>query len=366
MSRTLFRYVLRMYAGYAAGIFVAMLTVFLVVDFVDRAKGYTGPHWARYAAELYAWKSLQVMQQLGPAALMLGAGVAVSALRKRGEITALSALSFGPSTLYLPIGLLALGTAAGLVAFDEALVVKAGRHVDEIQANAFDRWGDWRIVYEPKQWFRRGDWVLFLRKGDTEHGFEEVTLLELSKGFELSRRIDAQRMESVGGTQWRLSEIVERRFLEDGNSPVREVPQETFDLGVKQSALHIMPGRPEQMRFPELREQIRARKAVGLPTRSFYLTMHNRFAYPLAGVPAALLAIGLALRQGRKGHLTTALVEGLGVAMAMWGMMVVCRALVVNERVEAGPAAWAPVVLLSVLAGGLWLRHEGVIGRRRA
>jgi lipopolysaccharide export system permease protein len=366
LSRTLFRYVLRTYATFAAGIFAGMLAIFLVVDFVDRSKSYTGPNWVRDVAELYGWKALQVIQQLGPAALMLGAGVAVSALRKRGEVTAMRSLSLGPSILYLPIGLCALLSALGLMAFDEGLVTKAGRRVDEIQAHRFDRWGDWRIYYQPKQWFRRGDWVLFLRRGDAERGFEEVTLLKLTQGFELSQRIDAGRMEHVESTRWRLSEVVERSFSPDGESPLRNLDSGLYDLGVPKSALNIMTGRPEQMRLPELREQIRARRAVGLPTRSFDLTLHNRFAYPLAGVPAALLAIGLALRPNRKGHLTTALVEGLVVAMSLWGMMVVCKALVVNDRVAAGFAAWAPVALLSLLAGGLWLAHEGYPRGRRA
>jgi lipopolysaccharide export system permease protein len=366
VSRTLFRYVLRTYATLAAGIFAGMLAIFLVVDFVDRSKSYTGPNWVRDVAELYGWNTLLVIQQLGPAALMLGAGVAVSALRKRGEVTALRSLSAGPSLLYLPIGLCALLAAFGLMAFDEAFVTKAGRRVDEIQAHRFDRWGDWRIHYQPKQWFRRGDWVLFLRRGDAAKGFEEVTLLKLSSEFDLAQRIDAGRMEHVEGTRWRLSSVVERSFGPEGHSALRTLDSGLYDVGIPQSALHIMTGRPEQMRLPELREQIRARHAVGLPTRSFDLTLHNRFAYPLAGVPAALLAIGLALRPNRKGHLTTALVEGLVVAMCLWGMMVVCKALVLNDRLGAGAAAWTPVVLLSAVSCALWLGHEGLLPRRRA
>jgi lipopolysaccharide export system permease protein len=94
------------------------------------------------------------------------------------------------------------------------------------------------------------------------------------------------------------------------------------------------------------------------------LTLHNRFAYPLAGIPAALLAVGLALRPSRKGHYTTALVESLIVALVLWGMMVISKTLVLTGRIAAGPAAWAPVVLLLLVAGGIWLQLEGFWPRK--
>jgi lipopolysaccharide export system permease protein len=113
------------------------------------------------------------------------------------------------------------------------------------------------------------------------------------------------------------------------------------------------------MRLKELREQIVARAEVGLATRQYQLALHNRFAYPLAGFPAALLAVGLALRTNRRGHLTAAVVEGLLIAVAMWGLMVVSRTLVLTERLAPQVAAWMPMFLLSVAAAALWLRREG-------
>jgi lipopolysaccharide export system permease protein len=79
-------------------------------------------------------------------------------------------------------------------------------------------------------------------------------------------------------------------------------------------------------------------------------------------VPAALLAVGLALRPGRRAHLTGALVEGLGISVALWALMVVLRTVVVAQRIPAGPAAWAPAAALAAAAAALWLRREGWLG----
>jgi lipopolysaccharide export system permease protein len=368
VRKTLFFYVMRTYVRSAVGILAAVLTVFLVVDFVDRARSYTGEGWAWDVLRLYANKALVSTQQLGPAALLLAAGTTVSALRKRGEVTALRALTFGPGSLYVPIGLCALSVCLGLIAFDELVVVKASRRVDEITTQRFNRWGDWRLYYTPKQWFRRGEHVFFLRAGSAEEGFRDVAILTLTPGFKLSRRLDAEAMYPMAGTRWRLTGVVERSFSPDGRTEVHTFGEAEYELGVPAHSFRIQPGRPEQMRSAELREQIVARAEVGLASRQYELALHNRFAYPVAGFPAALLAVGLALRQNRRGHLTAAIVEGLLITVAMWGLMVVCRTLVMTERLSPFVAAWLPSIVLSVAAAMLWLRREGLLQlpRRRA
>ncbi len=363
---TLFRYVLRTYAVLLVGIFAAMLAIYLVVDFVDRAKIYTSQGWIWEVALVYWYKAQLIAQQLGPAVLLLSAGIAISLLRKRGELTALASLSFGPAALYLPVALLSSAMAVGLMAFDEWFVVHAGRRVDELHTQKFDTWGDWRVYHTPKQWFRRGDRIICLRSGDVSSGFGDVTILTVTAQFDLAQRIDAQRMEHVGDRVWRLVDVVQRDFKGDGSSVLARKPVVELDLGLDRRALHIVPGRPQQMRFHELREQIRARREVGLATEQYDLALHNRFAYPLAGVPAALVAVGLALRRTRRGHLTTALVEGLAVALVLWVMMVISRTLVLTGRLDPGPAAWGPVGILVMAAAYLWLWHEGVFEKRDA
>jgi lipopolysaccharide export system permease protein len=363
MSGLLFRYVVRTYLASFAGIFAAGLAIFLVADFVDRASMYTGPHWVTAVVWLYGNKALVAAKQLGPAALLLAAGTTVSLLRKRGELTAMGALTVGPAALYLPIALCAATVCVGLVAFDEACVVRAGRRVDEIHVNQFNRWGDWRFYFTPQKWFRRGDRIFYLRSGDGEVGFEDVTLFQLTPEFRLADRIDAQKLRYLGGTRWALENVVDRTFSADGATQVTTDSHREYDLETTDRPFRIRRGRPEQMHLIELRDQIRARRAGGLAMGQYALALHNRFAYPLAGLPAALIAVGLALRPGRRGHLTAALVEGVTIAVVLWGMMVVLRTLVTAQHVSAPVAAWAPVALLSALAAALWLPREGLLRR---
>ncbi len=369
MTRTVFSYLCRTYLAMMGGILGGLLAVFLVADFVDRAKAYSGPNWVTDVTVLYGYKALLAIHQLGPAALLLGAGTAVSLVRKRGELTALSSLSFGPVSFYAPIGLCAVVCSIALVAFDEAVVVHAGARIDQISSQRFNRWGDWTLYFLPQKWFRRDDHIFYLREGNADAGFGDVTILKLTPEFRLAERLDAQRMTSVGGTRWVLSGLVVRRFIGKGATTLQTTDRAEYDFGATAKDFRIVPGRPEQMELEELAEQVRTRHLVGLPSGQFALAMHNRFAYPLAAVPAAILTVGLALRRGRKGHVTSALLEGLLIAMALWGMMVICRTLAIAERLAPATAAWAPFAVLSLGAALLWLRHEGKLtlsaGERR-
>jgi lipopolysaccharide export system permease protein len=359
MSRTLFWYVVRTYLVLLLGIFGALLAIFLVADFVDRAKSYSGPNWISDVARLYGFKALVAAHQLGPAALLLSAGTTVSLVRKRGELTALSSLAFGPSTFYAPIGLCALVLTAGLMVFDEYVVVEAGPKIDEITTQRFNRWDDWALHFVPQKWFRRGDRIFYMRSGNTDRGFENVTILRLTPDFRLAERTDAQRMSFRSDTRWLLRGVVRRQFAENGETTVEHADRVEDDFNATASDFRILLGRPEQMDLGELREQIRARNRVGLPSGQFALALHNRFAYPLAALPAVFLTIGLALRLGRRGHLTAALLEGLIIAMGLWGMMVVFRTLVLAKHLSPAIAAWAPALTLTFCAAFLWLGHHG-------
>src|SRR5262249_33565759 len=112
------RHILRRYLVIVGAALAGILVVFLVADFVDRARVYNGPNWIRDVAELYGWKALVVTHQLAPAALLLGGAILVTLLRKRGELTGLLALGFGPRVLFLPVAGVALVAAVGVGVVD--------------------------------------------------------------------------------------------------------------------------------------------------------------------------------------------------------------------------------------------------------
>lgn len=364
MSAILFRAIARLYLALFGGALAAILVIFLVGDFADHMNAFLDKP-ASDVALLYWHKLMVALHQLSPAAMLLAAAATVSLLRKRGEWTAMRALGMSRWVVLAPIGACALAASLGLVAFDEWVVTHSGTRVDRLMVEKFQRWGDFRFYYFPKQWFRVGDWILYVRGDSSAVELKDVTLLEVDAAFHLRRRLDVTTMRFVAGASWALEGVRERRF--DGAGGTSLARHETMPLEVPGSSsdtFRIQAGRPELMRVPDLRSQLEIRGRVGLPTERLTLALHNRFSYPVTGFAAALLAVSLALRRDRRGHLTVAIVEGLVVTLGLFSMMLVGKSLVLGEHLPAPVAAWAPGLGLLVATAVMWGAAEG--GRARA
>lgn len=332
---------------------VGVVTIYLAVDYVDNSGSYTGPGWVPAVLELYANMAVVVVRQVAPAAMLLGAGVAASGLRQTREYVAMRAAGLGPWFLSVPVIAVVLLSGAGLVALHEAWGVQAVERVEEIRAFRFNKSGDlarWKEARAPMRWFRGHDGrhMYHLRGALPGGGFEGVTVLELSPGFRLLRRIDARAMRPAGA-DWVLEQVVERTFLPDGRLELRQDASRTFHFDEPPEAFAVVPGDPAQMRWGTLVRQIAVRSRLGLQVAPFELERDNRLAYPLAGVPGALLAIALALRPNRKGHIATALVESVGVSLLFWSVQGVTWALGLSGRVAPSIAAWTPDLAFLVL-----------------
>jgi len=340
--------------------FAGVITIFLAVDIVDNAGVFSGPGWVLIALELYANKAAVVTHQIAPAALLLGAAIAVSGLRQTREWTAMRSVGLGPWRVALPVVVAVAVISLALVVLHEAWGVKAAQRAEEIQVTRFARGGAyrrWQATQQPKRWFRGADGrhVYHLRGVLPGGGFERVTVLELSDDFRLVRRIDAGKMEPAEGGAWRLADVEERTFAPEGGSYSRATSRE-YRFDEPPGSFDLRPGRPSQMTLAVLAQQIAVRERLGQPTVDFAIERANRVAYPFAAVSGALLAVALALRRNRHGHLSSAMLEAVAISLALWGAQGISLGLGISGRLPAPLAAWLPN-LVFVAAGALAVRR---------
>lgn len=367
MSRQLVKYVASLYLQLLLGALGGLLVVYLVADFGDRLKAFIDKPLADVAL-LYWLKALVALQQLGPAGMLLAAAATVSTLRKRGEWVAMQSLGLSRAAVLGPVLGCSLVAWGALTAFDELVVTQAGTRMDHLLVNTFQSWGDFRFFYFPNQWLRAGPHIFQVRgERDDEGAQHDVTVLELDADFGVTRRLDVERLQSLGGDRWSLWGVEERRF--EGPAQLTWAHHDHLELslaGTAPETFRVQVGRPEYMRAGDLIDQRAIRAAVGLPAGRFELALHNRFAYPMTGVAAALLAMTLALRPNRRGHLTLALVEGLLVAVILFSLLLVTRALALGNHLSAPGAAWGPVLGLAAVSVALWWWQEpGAVWRGR-
>jgi lipopolysaccharide export system permease protein len=353
----LFRYVARRALVAMLGALAGVVALYLAVDFVDNSASWgREPGWQYAALELYANKAVVVARMVAPAAILLGASLAISGFRATREWTAMRALGLGPWRLGVPVLAVAFGAGVVMVGIHDFVGVAAAHRADELAALRFGRGGDTRrymAAREPKRWFRGADGrrIYYLRGQLPEGaGFKGVTVLEVDPSFHLVRRIDAERMRP-DGAEWILDAVEDRVFDADGTMRLTRAAERRYRFDEPPDSFNIIAGRPAELRWATLIRQIDLRRRLGLSAVELQLERENRIAYPFAAVPGVLLALALALRRNRKGHVAAALGEAVAVSLLFWGAQGVSWALGMSGQVSPLVAAWAPNVL--VLALGL-------------
>jgi lipopolysaccharide export system permease protein len=336
------------------GALVAVVVLFVAVEFAEGASAFQGEGALRAALQVYLLRAAAVAWQTAPAAMLLAASLAATGIRRTREYDAMRALGLGPWRVAAPVLVVAALVASGMVVFDDLVAAGAAARADEIKASRGQGAAAWSRWQGHKSWFRGRDGrrVYELRASGPAGSFERVTVLELGPDFRLARRIDAARMLPGPGGTWLLEAVEERRFLPAGDMSLERAERRSYRFDEDPEAFAVRPGWPAQMRREVLAEQVAVRSRLGLPVSEYALEWHRKLAYPFAAVPAALLALALALRRGRKGFVTASLVEAVGVSLAFYGMQGLAWSLARSGQLQPGAAAWLPDAVLAV--AGLW------------
>jgi lipopolysaccharide export system permease protein len=342
----------RLFAATLGGVVV----VYLVVDFADSAHVFNGRAWGKAAAELYLNKAAVVAYQLAPAALIIAAALLVTLLARRGELTALQALGVRPRRLAAPVALFSAALGIGLFFLGEKVVVRADARAEEIPVKRFNRWGDWATYHAGASWLRGKQNRIYHLGPERDGGWEPATVLEIAPPFRLSRRIDARRIEPAGG-RWRLYDAVETRYALYGG-PGGTMDERRSEVLIESfpetpADLELRGGRPQQLPWRQLREQVRRREQAGLPAREYQVALAERAAQPLQLMPEALAALGIALhlqRPRRRMPIAGAVASGMALSLLLWAVSVVAHALAMGGSLSPLSAGAIPTLASALLA----------------
>lgn len=350
----------RYVASLTLGVFVAMafglVSLFLVIDFGDWLRIYTGKPVIDVVT-LYWYRSHLALVQFAPAALVLASGLTITVVRRRGEWTALRALGAAPITLLRPVLIVALVASMALVVFQEFVVSESGPRVDRIMVERFDRWGDFVAVYSPRRWFKAGEALVNVRGDANPEKLQDVRVFELGPKHALVGWTDAATLTYVSNGRWRADEAHSIRFA--GDTVVSD-ERGSFELPLPLAPeiTQLAVGRPEWMPLTRLSKQVELMRALDLPTESTRFAIHQRWAMPFAAVVAAFIAAMLGLRSKVKASVPRTLLEGAGLYGGLFVAGMISRSLAINARLPPFAAAWLLPVVLSLAAAWIFFKTQ--------
>ena len=348
------RYISRKFLAIFALVFLALLSISIIVTFferIDNVYEHNKPMTMLFRYIQYC------LPQFGhfilPVSVLTTALLALGLMTKSNEITAMKACGISVYRLILPVVLLAAAASLFSFALQERVVPSANRKADEVWNRINDR--------PPRSYgFLDRRWVLSRNKDRIYHYsyydlptniFSQLSIYEMNPAdWTLGRRLYADKA-LLRGDSLALSNGWQRSF---GGLEARFTPFQGMDIRLAEEPGYFAKEsrEPSLMSYQELRRYGREVGEMGFETTRFRVDLMAKLSFPLVSLIMTLLAIPFAFSMGKRGALVGL---GLSIAIAMiyWGALGVFKSLGYVKFLSPFLAAWGPNLLFAPI--GLYL-----------
>lgn len=359
--RILPAYLIRKFAGHLIGELVALVVVFIVVDFISNLKRFeAAPFWMVAA---YYWYYLPwVVVTVLPIVVLLASMFSVGSMAKHSELTAMRGAGINIRQLTVPLLMLGILISVGSFYFGEKVLPDANRRRQELKEDLKEgrieaRTGRTRRSRE----FRRN--FYYFGDDQTIYCFEEFRTnpqktknvwRESFKDNRIIQRIEAHSLDYIDSTWYFVNGSV-RNFFVDSSSVSR------FDT-LRDTVLHATPDAmvvriksKEEMSYWELQDYIDKVKRQGEDVSSYKADLYFKLALPAMSLVVILLGISITAKMGRKGG---ALLFGIGLMMTFtyWIMSQFGLAFAQNGQLHPLAGAWFGNAVFFVVGLALYKR----------
>ena len=360
--RTLFRYIARQFFGWFTGVFLAMLTIVFLLDYVEliRRAGSRSDATLLVLLEMAALKQPGMAQKVMPFAILFGTMMAFWRLTRSNELVVARAAGVSVWQFLTPAiaGALFLGILVVTVFNPVASMLQANY---ERMENRILRSGGSDIQLLPRAglWLRQSDGdgnpsVIHAEKYlPDQSALQDVLILFLSNDAQLVRRIDAAEAKLADG-EWH---VVDGTAWEPGKPPQAfehvDIPTNLTPRKIQESFAS-----PETMSFWELPGFIRLLESSGFPSLRHRLYFNALLARPFLFTAMVLIAASFSLRMHRRGGTSLMIAAGVASGFFLYFFSDVVFALGLSSTIPIALAAWTPTGVSCLLGAGLLFHLE--------
>ena len=360
-GKTLFLYIAREFLGWCGGVFVAMLSIVFLLDYIEliRRSGSRPEATLAVLFEMALLKQPYMAQQIMPFVILFGTMMAFWRLTRSNELVVTRAAGVSVWQFLAPP--LSAGFVIGVV------TITVFNPVASVMQASYERLDD-RILRNNNDQLTLTRTGLWLRQSDAdghqsiihadryvtdERALRGVTMLFLAGDSKLAKRIDAGEAR-LGDGEWQLSDATVWRPAEPLQSVERiEVPTNLTPHKIQDSF-----AAPETMSFWELPSFIRLLESSGFSALRHRLYFDALLARPLLFAAMVLIAASFSLRMQRRGGASIMITGGVAAGFALYFLSDVVFALGLSATIPVSLAAWTPAGVSCLLGASLLLHLE--------
>lgn len=355
-------YLIGRFGGWMLGLQLAIIVVFVSIDYVDHIKRFDGVPIMNIV--LYYWYYLPWIVQITiPIVLLLASMFSIGNMAKDSELIAMKAAGINLRQLTFPLLLLGALLSVGSFYGGEWILPRANLERRILLDNLKDTTAPVVDKNAGVREFRRN--FYYFGSPDVMYVFGEFSTIpqrarsvarERFSGNRVTERINAEAM-LFDGSGWRFVNGTVRSFSDSGSVLA------TFDtlvdsvLSVKPAEMVARIKKKEEMSYWELRGFIEAARRRGEKVQRYMGELEFKVALPFMNFVVILLGVAITARAGRKG---SAVLFGIGLAL-MFSYWIIARLAIVfaqNGHLPTLLGAWIGNVIFLLI--GLVLYRKAV------
>ena len=344
------RYVIRKYLFIFSLIFVALVSVSIIVTFFERIDNVYEHNKPLSMFLRYIWYRIPEFSSfILPVAALTTALLALGLLAKFNEVTAMKACGISVYRLILPILFMAFSVSLLSFYLQERILPGANNRAEETWNKIND--------YPARSYsYLNRHWILGREKNRIYHydffdpgrsAFSRLSIFDLDLGsWSLVRRQYGDKA-FLTDDRLRLSGCWVRTFKGDLPESFEESRDMEF-TGVEKKGYFMKEWKePSQMTYPELRSYTAEVAEMGFDTTRFKVDLSTKISFPFVSLIMTLLGVPFAFAMGKRGTLVGI---GLSVVIAMlyWGAIGVFRSLGYVNFLSPFIASWAPNLIFGL------------------
>lgn len=349
------RYIMRKYLTIFLLVFLALLSISIIVTFFERIDNvYEHNKSLALFLRYIEYRIPEFVHYILPVTVLTATLLTLGLMTKFNEITAMKACGISVYRLILSIVFMAGLVSLFSFALQERLLPSANKKAEEV-------WN--RINDLPARSYNFLDrrWVLSKKKNRIYHYsyyepiagvFSQLSVYDLNLStWSLERRIYAEKAR-LEGNDCALLKGWSRELA--GEQPARFEIFKEISLKLDEEPRYFVKEwkEPSLMNYQELKAYTAEVEEMGFETTRFKVDLSSKISFPFVSLIMALLAVPFAFSMGKRGALV-----GLGlsivIAMIYWGALGVFRSLGYVNFLSAFLSSWGPNLIFG--PAGLYL-----------
>jgi len=332
----------------------AFITIYLVVDFMEKIARFTksGAHWYHIVLFFIA-KAPEIVSETAPLAVLMATLLTLGTLSMSSELTAMRSCGVGLARISAPILAIALLISILSLLIGELILPRSYAERTYIQEVLIEKKSPSMYFRQHNIWHREEGSILRASLFDPQGpSLKGITLWEVRDGTEPIRRTDAAS-GTLDERGWVFKDAMVREFRAGEVSSTRKFGRLAVRLALKPADLKVLGKHSDGMTIAELSRYCEKLKSGGYDPTRYLAQMHSRFSLPFGSAIMAFLGIPFALRSGR----SSGIAFGIGLSLGIGFLYVMVNSVIISfGQVGLLPpvvAAWATNFIFLLV--GIWL-----------